>query len=68
LGKQPVDSVGTLVVQLLDSNSKPISRPATINTYQDCQKNLVLVNFVEIPDPHQYVLPVIMNASGVGSN
>jgi hypothetical protein len=68
LGNQGVASVGSLVVQLLDASSKPISMPAPIDTYQDCQKNLVLVNFYEAPDPRRYVLPVIMSGSAAGSN
>jgi hypothetical protein len=61
LGGQAIDSQASLVVQLLDGNSKAISMPATIDTFQDCQKNLILVNFYEVPDPRQYLLPVVFN-------
>jgi hypothetical protein len=45
LGTAPVDSKGTLYVQLVDLQSIPLSDKVFINTSSDCAKNLVLVRF-----------------------
>jgi hypothetical protein len=43
-----VDSYNTLVVQLEDLDGVPLSSPYFIQTYQDCQQNLILVNFKKV--------------------
>ena len=43
-----VESVGTLYIQLVDSNDLPLSHPYLIQTFADCQKNLILVNFKQV--------------------
>jgi hypothetical protein len=43
-----VDSFNTLVVQLEDLDGNPLSSPYFIQTYQDCQRNLILVNFKKV--------------------
>jgi hypothetical protein len=63
LGTQPVDSQGALAAQLVDANGKPISVTVPINTYKDCQKNLTLVNFLEVDNPYQYAFPIISSSS-----
>lgn len=44
LGNAPIAST-TLVIQLVDLNSIPLSPPISISTSSDCTKNLVLVRF-----------------------
>ena len=45
LGDTPVDSRDTLYVQLLDQAGLPLSDKVNIDTFSDCDKNLVLVRF-----------------------
>ena len=68
LGSQPFDSKNQLTVQLLDSKGKPLSGAIPINTYKDCQKNLILVNFMAVDFKYQYALPVISQGASAGSN
>ncbi len=59
VGSQPIDSQDTLAVQLVDANGNALSRKILVNTYQDCQKNLVLLNFVQVDYHYQYASTVI---------
>jgi hypothetical protein len=45
LGDTPVNSRETLYVQLLDQAGLPLSDKIYIDTFSDCEKNLVLVRF-----------------------
>jgi hypothetical protein len=45
IGSAPVESKGTLYVQLVDLQNIPLSDKVVINTSSDCTKNLVLVRF-----------------------
>jgi hypothetical protein len=45
LSGAPFASSGTLAVNIFDTNLKPVSVPVPLTTYQDCQSNLVLLNF-----------------------
>jgi hypothetical protein len=45
LGNAPVESRGTLYVQLVDLQNIPMSDKVFMNTSSDCTKNLVLVRF-----------------------
>lgn len=48
LGYKPLDSNGTLAVQLVDQALMPISGRVIFNTYTDCSKNLILINFKQV--------------------
>lgn len=48
LGSKPVDSSGTMTVQLLDQAGLPLSGVNTFDTYADCTKNLPIVRFEQI--------------------
>jgi hypothetical protein len=51
LASQPVESSGTLWLRALDLNGKPVSDKIFFTTYQDCSKNQVMINFIELqPD------------------
>ncbi|MEA3327730.1 MAG: hypothetical protein U9R53_10590 [Chloroflexota bacterium] len=41
-------SQDSLVIQLEDTNGLPLSHPYTIETFEDCQRNLILVNFKKV--------------------
>ena len=43
-----VDSDGTLYIQLLDTDGSALSMPYAIETFADCQKNLILHNFKRV--------------------
>jgi hypothetical protein len=43
-----VDSRDALFIQLVDANGKPYSHPYALHTFNDCQKNLILVNFKQV--------------------
>ncbi|NLG72865.1 MAG: hypothetical protein GX495_12605 [Chloroflexi bacterium] len=50
LADQPLaSSAGALTVQLKDLNGNPISEKVAFQTSADCSKNLVLINFKEVP-------------------
>jgi len=48
LGDKPVASKGTLWIQLLDQTGLPMSEKVYFDTYDDCQKNLIVINFKQI--------------------
>jgi len=49
LGTVPIASKGELNLQLLDQAGLPLSDVISIDTYNDCSKNLVLVRFKKNP-------------------
>jgi len=46
LGDQPISTNGTLSIQLFDLDANPISNVIPLITYDDCSKNLLIINFV----------------------
>jgi hypothetical protein len=43
-----IESKGTLYIQLLEpATNLPVSDKVYFDTYNDCQKNLILINFVK---------------------
>lgn len=59
LAEQPVASQGTLKIQLLDTAGIPISASIPLNTYDSCDRNLILINLVEFPADLIYYFPLI---------
>lgn len=51
LADQAVDTTRSLFVTLYDLSGNALSLPVIINTYADCSKNLVIVNFKQNPAP-----------------
>lgn len=49
LGTVPIESDGLLSIQIFDQAGLPLSGTISINTYNDCTKNLVLVKFKKNP-------------------
>ena len=43
-----LDSIDSLQIRLEDTNGLPLSAAYAIQTYEDCQKNLILVNFKQV--------------------
>ena len=48
LSDQPVDSVQNLYVELLDQADLPLSEKYYFDTFNDCEKNLILINFKQV--------------------
>ena len=48
LSDAPVDSIQNLYVQLLDQADLPLSEKFYFDTFNDCERNLVLVNFKQV--------------------
>jgi hypothetical protein len=45
VGSAPIGSTGQLTIQLQDSSYVPLSATVTFDTYAECGKNLILINF-----------------------
>jgi hypothetical protein len=45
IGSAPIASTGQLTIQLKDSSYVPLSPEITFDTYAECDKNLILINF-----------------------
>lgn len=43
-----VNSSDRLFLQLVDTNGLPLSNPFGLRTYEDCQKNMILVNLKQV--------------------
>ena len=43
-----LDSAESLYIQLVDADNLPLSNPYLLQTYEDCQQNLILVNFKQV--------------------
>lgn len=48
LADYPTASEGSLWIQLVDQANIPLSEKVYFDTYQDCEKNLVLINFNQV--------------------
>jgi flagellar basal body-associated protein FliL len=48
VGSAPIDSIGLLTIQIEDSSYIPLSAPITFDTYSDCARNLILINFQQM--------------------
>jgi hypothetical protein len=48
LSNQPIASIKTLWIQLLDQAGLPLSNRVYFDTYNDCQKNLELITFKQV--------------------
>lgn len=48
LSDQPIDSTQNLYVELLDQADLPLSEKYYFDTFNDCNKNLILINFKQI--------------------
>ena len=48
LADHPIASKQSAWVQLLDQSNLPLSPKVYFNTYEDCSKNLIIVNFKQV--------------------
>jgi hypothetical protein len=63
LGGTAVDSTGTVNVQLFDLAGVPLTAKIAVNTYGDCSKNLVSVNFLRQAAGYQYYVPLVVQTA-----
>ncbi|MBC8509654.1 MAG: hypothetical protein H8D34_32810, partial [Chloroflexi bacterium] len=64
LADHVVASVGDVWIQVKNDAGDTLSGNIFVETFADCTKNLLLLNFVEveeIPDPNQVFLPLIVH-------
>ena len=64
LADQVIASQGEVWMQIKDDSGKLLSGKTFIETFQDCARNLLLLNFVEseqIPGPNRVYLPLIIH-------
>jgi hypothetical protein len=54
-------STNTLFLQLFDLNGIPQSQNISFNTYSDCTKNLIILNFVKASNVIRNYIPVVIN-------
>jgi len=65
LADHPVDSSGTLWIQIVDTIGNPLSEKVYFDTVNDCERNFILVNFVRytstLPQGNGWIthLPII---------
>jgi len=45
---QPIESQGSVWVQIFDQSFIPLSGRIYVDTYEDCQQNLILINFKQV--------------------
>ena len=50
LADSPVPSQGMVWAQLFDLAGEPVSNKVFFDTFEDCERNLIVLNFVELPD------------------
>lgn len=46
VANQPQSSMGSLTIQIQDLQGNALSAPVPLDTYEDCVKNLVIINFM----------------------
>lgn len=71
LADHPVDSAGTVWIQIVDDNNQPISDKVFFNTIEDCNQNFILVNFTftrrQVFQSSNWIinLPVLLNRTSL---
>ncbi len=48
LGSQPLGTVDSVWIQLVEQNGLPLSARVRFSTYEDCSRNLIVINFVKV--------------------
>ena len=58
-----VASQGSLTFQLLDTEGKPVSAMIPLNTYANCEQNLILLNLNLLIRDNDFFFPIILTRS-----
>ena len=67
LADNPIESEKTVLVQIFDLDGNPLSAPIYFSTYESCEKNLIILNFVRsdsLPKPWIF-LPAIFTGDSI---
>ncbi len=59
IAEQPIRSVGTLFLQVMNLAGKELSTPIVFDTYDDCSRNLTVLNIVEGVIQNPLMLPQV---------
>jgi hypothetical protein len=59
LGTQPVTSFNSLWIQVSNLSGEVLSQPLRFSTYADCDRNLIIINFVQELPYKLYVFPIM---------
>jgi hypothetical protein len=63
LSDQLANTKNMIFIQLINSSGVSISPMMPIETYADCDRNLIIVNFVYVPFGNDLFLPLIVEAN-----
>jgi len=67
LSDHPVATKNEIWLQVKDQSGEKLSYPIYVETFNDCNQNLILLNLIEVeeipipPDPNEVYLPIINN-------
>ena len=59
LSNGPADSFGSLYLELFEPGGEPASRKIFFDTYNDCYRNLILINLIEFNSIVDIYLPIL---------
>jgi hypothetical protein len=59
ISDRPINSFDSVFLQVLDIGGNPITPRIQINTYDSCEKNLIIANVIETANQHSLFLPLI---------
>lgn len=59
LGSTPLSSTGQLTIQVFNLMGEALSYPVVVNTQGACDRNLLLVNFVEVDTLYDVFLSLV---------
>jgi hypothetical protein len=67
LGQTPVESSGTLWLQFYNLNGNAVSGRIPLDTYNDCARNAILLNLVQVLNSHPLFFPFIFKRGPSGA-
>jgi hypothetical protein len=62
LSDQLEHSTNSVFIQLINSSGVSISPSLPVETYDDCDQNLIIVNFIYVPTGNDLFLPLIVQS------
>lgn len=61
IATEPIASTNSLQIQLLGTGGIEVSPPVAFNTYDACDKNLILINFVGVEYVNSIYFPLVIS-------
>jgi hypothetical protein len=62
LSNHPESTQNSLMIQLLDGAGIPLISPLAITTSDQCEKNLIIINFRELPVYNRLLFPIVFKS------